>query len=105
MLSRDGDRGLRLRVRVTPKAARDRIQGVAVDAAGLPHLKIQVSAPAEGGKANVAALKLLAKAFKCPKTSLSIVSGATDRSKVVAISGDPVELEPRMKNIIEGDGS
>ena len=83
-------------MRLTPKASANRLQGVVADAAGNPQLKVQVTALPEAGKANAALIKLLAKAFKCPKTSLSIVSGQTDRTKVIAISGQPDEIKRRI---------
>ena len=51
-----------------------------------------MTAVPEGGKANAALLKLLAKTWKLPKTSLTIASGATSRRKVVHIAGDPAVL-------------
>jgi uncharacterized protein YggU (UPF0235/DUF167 family) len=51
-----------------------------------------VTAVPEDGKANAALLKLLAKTWKLPKTSLTIASGATSRRKVVQIAGDPAVL-------------
>lgn len=93
--------GVRLAVRLTPKAAATRIQGLADTADGARRLKVQVTAPPEGGKANAALLKLLAKTFKCPKTSLEVVSGQTDRNKVVAIAGNPAGLETRIRTALE----
>ncbi len=97
MLRHISDAELRLTVRLTPNASADRIQGIATAADGCSHLKVQVTAVPQDGKANRALLRLLAKAFRCPKTSLTIVSGQTDRTKVVAISGDPVRLEESIR--------
>lgn len=102
MVLRTAADGVRLAVRLTPRASADRLQGIAADADGIPHLKVQVTAPPEGGKANAALIKLLAKTFRCPKTSLSIASGATDRTKVVAISGAPQDLTPRIDAALAG---
>jgi len=94
---RPAEGGFLLRLRVTPKASANRIGGVASDADGNGHLKVSITTVPEKGKANVAVLKLLSKALKRPKTSLEVVSGTSDRNKVVAIAGDldgdPVELE------------
>lgn len=94
------DTGVRLAVRLTPKASANRLQAIAEDATGNRHLKVQVTALPEDGKANAALLKLLSKTFKCPKTSLSIVSGATDRTKVIAISGDAKALEATIRAVL-----
>lgn len=91
------DGGVKLTVRLTPKASRDRVDGVAADAEGRAVLKVSVTAVPEDGKANAALIKLLAKAWKLPKTSIEIVQGATDRRKVLLISGDADELRQRLE--------
>jgi len=84
--------GVSVAVRLTPKAGADRIDGVAVGAAGGRVLKARVTAAPESGKANAALLKLLAKNWKLPKSSLSVAGGAKDRNKVVHVAGDPAAL-------------
>ena len=77
--------GTRLAVRLTPKASRERIDGLAREADGAPVLRIAVGAPPEDGKANAALLKLLSKTLKLPKSALEITHGATDRRKTLHI--------------------
>ena len=84
--------GASVAVRLTPKSSANAIRGVARDAGGSVHLKVTVTAVPEVGKANAALLKLLAKTWKLPKTSLTVASGATSRRKVVHIAGDPAAL-------------
>jgi uncharacterized protein len=74
--------GFRLRLRVAPKAARARIMGVHAGA-----LKIAVTEAPERGKANAAAIELLASALGVAKKNVSIVQGETSQDKVVEISG------------------
>lgn len=93
--------GLRLAVRLTPKSSADRIQGVAVDDAGRAALKVAVTAPPEDGKANAALEKLLAKRLGLPRTTVSVVSGHTGRSKLVHLAGDPAALLRRVTETIE----
>ena len=88
--------GVSVSVRLTPKAGADRIDGVAEDAAGGRALKARVTAVPESGKANTALLKLLAKSWKLPKSSLAISAGAKDRTKVVHVAGDPAALYERL---------
>ena len=87
--------GLRVAVKLTPKASRDRVEGVAPEADGSTALKVSVTAVPEDGKANAALIKLLSKEWRVAKSSIDIVHGATDRRKVLHISGDPDELGAR----------
>ena len=100
-----GKTGILLRIRLTPKAAANRIQGTALDETGKAYVKIAVTAVPEKGKANAALIKLLSKALKRPKTSLEVVSGASERNKVVAIAGegegDPAELERSIRAALD----
>jgi len=82
---------MRLRVRVTPRAGRDRLESV-IDLPNGPAIKIAVSAPPEDGKANAAVCKLLAKFLRTAKSNIAIVSGVTARNKQVEIAGDGAAL-------------
>ena len=87
-VSADGEGGARLRVRVTPRAKRTALAGLA-DIDGKPALAIRLAAPPVDGAANKALLGFLADALKMPKSALRIVSGETSRLKIVAIRGFP----------------
>jgi uncharacterized protein len=65
-------------------------------------LRLRVSEPPEGGKANAALIKLLAKAWKLPKSALSLVAGHTDRRKTLAVAGDPVVLRRALEGWLAG---
>ncbi|MGQ0675473.1 MAG: DUF167 family protein [Rhodospirillales bacterium] len=93
--------GVRLSVRLTPKASAERLGGVVAGADGRPALKARVSAPPEDGKANAALLKLLARRSRLPPSSFSIVSGHARRTKLVAVAGDPADLLRRLERILE----
>jgi uncharacterized protein (TIGR00251 family) len=92
--------GVRVAIRLTPKARADRIEEVVRDSEGGTVLKVAVAAPPVKGRANDALLDLLAREWRLPRRSLSIVSGATHRNKLVAIAGDPVALLPRLTALI-----
>ena len=79
---------MRVAVRLTPKAASDRIDGMAAEAGGGIVLKIGVTAVPENGKANAALVKMLAKAWKVPKGNIAIAAGTTDRRKTLHIATD-----------------
>jgi len=89
--------GVRVLIRLTPRAARDRIQEVATEADGSPVLRIAVTAAPERGKANEALVKLLAKTWKLPKTSIVLVQGTTDRRKTLHLAGEPKALMARLE--------
>ncbi|RED47993.1 DUF167 domain-containing protein [Aestuariispira insulae] len=92
--------GIHLFLRVTPKASANRLRSVELDGAGQARLKIQVTAPPEGGKANAAVIKLLSKALGIGKTSLRVVSGQTDRHKMLHIAGEPAEREKLIRDLL-----
>ncbi len=88
--------GLKVSVRLQPGASRSAIEGPHALADGRVVLKVRVGAPAEGGKANAALVKLLAKSCKVPKTAVDIVAGHSARLKTVLIAGDPEMLAGRL---------
>ncbi len=94
--------GVRVAVRVSPKASRAGYAGIGVDAAGRGFLKLRVNAPAQAGKANAALVKLLATAWGLPRSRLSVVSGAKDRRKTIFVAGDASALLNRLSHWIEG---
>lgn len=88
--------GVRLAVRLTPKASRNRIEGVVADADGACWLKVSVSAVPENGKANAALIALLAKSLKIAKGTIAISAGATERKKILLIGGDAEDLRRKI---------
>ncbi len=94
--------GLRVALKVAPKAARAGIAGVEADAGGRTRLVIRVTEAPEGGKANAAVVKLLAKAWKLPKGALRIAAGTKDRRKTLLIAGDPDQLVPQLRSWLAG---
>lgn len=94
--------GLDLFVRLTPKAAVDRLEGLEVTADGRGHLKARVRAVPEKGAANTALEKLVARALGLPASSVSVNAGGTSRLKVLRIGGDPVLLEKAISALTGG---
>ena len=84
--------GLRVFVRLQPKARRERIEGIVTEADGRVAHKVAVTAPPENGKANAALVALLGKRWRLPKSAIEIVGGATDRRKTLLLRGDPASL-------------
>ena len=91
---------VRLRLRVTPRARRNAIIGI-LDTGSGPGLKVSVTAPPADGKANAAVLALLAKALGVPKSTLSVITGATGRNKLVRIPGDGPTLISMLEALVD----
>lgn len=90
-----------MRVRLTPKASNNRIDGMVPDAEGGVALKAGVTAAPEGGKANKALIGMLAKSWRLPKTSISVQSGAGSRRKTLVIEGDTKMLLEKLGDWME----
>lgn len=90
--------GVRLRIRVQPRASRTEVAG--------PHggeLRIRLQAPPVDGAANDALIDCLAKFFERPKRGISIVGGPRSRNKRVAIDGlDAAEFAAKLSAILPG---
>ena len=77
---------VRFAVRLTPRSAVERVEGV-VDGA----LKVRVMAPAVEGAANASLIRVLADDLGIPRRDIRIVAGAASRQKLVVVEG--VEAE------------
>lgn len=93
--------GISVAVRLTPKASRNAIGGVEVNAEGGVYLKVMVTTVPEDGKANAALCKLLAKSWKIPATSIAVTSGATSRNKQLVISCADPDLPTRLESWLQ----
>lgn len=89
-----------LSLRVTPNAGSDRIEGRELRTDGEAVLRLRVAAVPDKGKANAAAVALLAKALGVPKSAIRLVAGETARSKVVEIAGDGPSLAARLEQLL-----
>lgn len=101
---REGKGCLLVDLRLQPGASRARVDGLAALDDGATVLKVRVTEPPEDGKANAALIKLLAKAWKLPKSSLSLVAGHTERRKTLAVAGDPEALKRQLESWLAGLG-
>ena len=77
---------------MTPNAGRDAVDGVEFRDDGTALLRLRVSAVPDKGKANAAAVALLAKALGVSKSSIRVTSGETSRMKTLAVEGDGAAL-------------
>lgn len=97
--------GLRLRVRLTPRAGREALEGVTDLADGRRALKLRVAAPPVDGAANAAVIAFLAKGLGVAKSRVSIVAGETSRQKSVAVEGEAGELAARLSQWLAASGA
>jgi len=82
----------RLRLRVSPGAARASVVGRFGDA-----WKVRVAAAPEGGRANEAVVRLLAETLAVPRDAVTLVSGHGGRDKIVELIGiGPSQIERRL---------
>ena len=89
--------GVRVRLKVTPKAKRNQIGGLLDEPDGGPVLKISVTAAPEDRKANEAVMTLLAQEWGVAKSAISVVAGATERRKLVEIRGASQDLLAKLQ--------
>jgi uncharacterized protein len=90
---------MRVTVRVRPGASRTSVGG-SHDGA----LVVRVQAPAVDGRATDAALTAVADAFGVRRRCVSLVSGTTNRTKVVDVDGDDAHLRPLLQALLAGFG-
>ena len=69
-------------VRVQPRATKSAVVGEVEGA-----LKLKLAAPPIDGAANEELIRFLAKLFAVPRRSVSILSGATAKIKIIRIAG------------------
>ena len=96
-LLRAGRGGTVLAVKVRPKASWAWV-GPAVDG----RLTVTVTEPPEGGKANRAVIKTLAKKLGIAQSRLGLISGETSRIKTILIQGLSVDKVRQRLNLGEG---
>ena len=82
----------RITVQVTPRAVREEILGFEDDA-----LRVRVTAPPARDRANRALERLLARRLDLRPSAVQVVSGETNRRKVVEIEGlEEAEVRSRL---------
>jgi len=79
-----------LRIKVTPRASSNVVVGWLDE--HREELSLKVTAPAEGGKANDAVIKLLAQDLSIPKSAIQIQRGTTSRHKLISLEVPPEVL-------------
>ena len=91
--------GLELDLRLTPRGGRDGFDGVTRLADGRAVLLARVRAAPEGGEANAALLRLVAKALARPRSAVTLAAGHKARLKTLRIEGDGAALAAVIEHI------
>ncbi len=73
-----------LKIRVSPNAKRNGFEGIWNNT----YLKLALRAPAVDGKANEAVIEFLSDFCHTKKSNIHIVSGQTNRCKIIRLEGD-----------------
>lgn len=92
---REAPDGVSIMIKVQPKSRRPGLLGPAPSMDG-ERLRIAVSEPAEGGRANRAACAALAAALGVPPSAVSVASGVASREKRLHVRGDPAALAAQL---------
>jgi uncharacterized protein len=74
--------GVRVSIRVQPRASANEIAGVHGDA-----LRIRLTAPPVEGAANAALVDFLASTLGIARRDVTIIAGSSSRSKIVELTG------------------
>ena len=88
-----------IRVRLTPKAAEDAIDGVEPLADESLVVKARVRAVPEKGAANAALEELVAGALGVSKSKVKVAAGPAARVKTLVVAGEPGALVEALEEI------
>ena len=90
---KDARTGAAITVKVTPKAKKTGVAGALEDGT----LKIQVTAPAEDGKANAALVAFLAETLGLKPSQVEIVAGLSSERKLISLIGvTPADVDAKL---------
>lgn len=94
------DAGLRLTVRLTPRARAEALGGLRQATPGRACLLARVTAPPAAGAANAALIALVARSLGVPKSAVRLAAGGASRLKTLEIAGDPAALAARLEALL-----
>ena len=95
------ERTVVLRLHVQPGAGRTSVLGIHGDA-----LKVRVAAPPVDGRANSALVEFLATEFGLKPADVTLVSGASSRSKRFKLAGlEPEAADAAVERLLAGPGT
>lgn len=95
--------GVMLDVRLTPRSARDAIEGIECRADGRAVLKARVCAPPFEGAANDSLRRLIASRLAIAPRQVEIAGGEGARVKRLRIVGDPAMLDAALSRLAKAN--
>lgn len=95
------DKGILLRVRLSPNSSCCKVSGIFTTPDNEDYLKISVISIPEKGKANSELITWLSKKLKTAKSDISIISGELDRYKKILIINTDEQMSDKLKSLIE----
>ena len=87
--------GYLVKLHVVPGARKTAVAGLHGD-----RLKVKVAAPPEKGRANEELLEFLTRLLQVPRRVVHLASGATSRTKVVAVHDLSPDLRSRLAGLL-----
>ncbi len=78
--------GVRLRLRVQPRASSEEVAGITGDA-----IRLRLRAPPVEGAANEALVRFLAARLGVPRSAIALEAGRAGRDKLVTVAGVTAE--------------
>jgi uncharacterized protein (TIGR00251 family) len=91
--------GLVVRVRLTPRAGRERVDGVVDGDGEAAYLAVRVAAPPVENAANEALIAFLAKRWGIARSRLAIEAGERARVKTLTVRGAGEELAAALADL------
>lgn len=97
MFFEETDKGIILRVRLSPNAAAAGIKGIFCNERNEEYLKVSVVSPPEKGRANKELISLVAKRLKTAKSEIELVSGEISHYKKLLIKNGGEDVRRRFE--------
>lgn len=95
MFCQEHQDGVVIKIKVQPRASKNRIAGMLGDA-----LKVTLTAPPVDGAANAACIEYFSSIMNLPKNRLEIISGQTGRTKLLKIFGIKIaDLKEKIEDV------
>ena len=94
------DKGVLLRVRLSPNSSCCKVNGIFTTPNNEDYLKLNVISVPEKGKANSELISWLAKQLKIAKSDINIISGELDRYKKILITNTDEQLLEKLNSFI-----